>query len=132
MYAGYHTGKFTTLIVILFLFLIFGLVASAMFEAPVKKGAGKASAPAPSVDPGIFSRTGFIVETAVGRAILYEEPGRPAIRKDLVLDAKSRCDLGDGYTPCSLQSLFSGLRVKVSGFPSGESAVFVSKIEVAH
>ena len=132
MGSDYHTGKFTTLLVILFLLFIFGLAAPLMLKAPTGKKVKQTSpaVPVSSGVPDILSRVGHIVETVEGRAVLYDEPGRPVIRKNLVIDAGSRCDLGDGYSPCSLSSLPSGMRVRVSGFPSGDSAVFVSKIEI--
>lgn len=131
MNSGYHSGTFSVLIVILFFLLIFGLAAPLMISPPAKKAksASPAAALSETEDSGLFSRVGYIVETAEGRAVLYEEPGRPAIRKGLVFDLNSLCDLGATDLSCSPSSLPSGLRVKVSGFPTGESAIFVSKIE---
>lgn len=133
MGAGYRTGKFTALLFVIILLFIFGLTIPLFFSPPTQKKSSPRTLSAPSaeaVNGDGFVRAGYIVETAEGRAVLYEESGGGATRKNLIINPDSFCDFGEGGAPCSLPALPSGMKVRISGIPSGESSVIVRQIEI--
>lgn len=72
-----------------------------------------------------FVKTGNLVATAVdgktdeGWSLLYEEPGKPALKVNLIFSDESLCDQGSGNQPCLILSSFAiGERVKVEGMES--------------
>jgi len=75
----------------------------------------------PSPTPN-FVKTGNLVATAIngktdeGWSLLYEEPGKPALKVSLIFSNESMCDQGSGNQPCLiLSSLSIGERIKVEG-----------------
>ncbi len=62
---------------------------------------------------------------------IYEEPGKPALKKEIVMDALSVC----GSLPCVAMSIsfdiaFHGKRVVVEGVKEGENSIIARKITV--
>ncbi len=83
-------------------------------------------APTPVAD---FVKTGNLVATAAGGStdegwsLLYEEPGKPALKVNLIFSNESMCDQGSGQQPCLiLSSLTIGERVSVSGIKSEDGS----------
>lgn len=48
--------------------------------------------------------------------LVYEEPGRPALTRDLHFTSKSVCTTKQENNPCDTSVLEGGQRVKISGF----------------
>ena len=84
-----------------------------------------------------FIRTGVITYNNPGQKpealyLVYEEPGRPAIFKELIIDDKSICGDQTGGTVCMAISAplgvsFGGKRVRVYGMDRG-TAVLVQEL----
>lgn len=91
-------------------------------------------------EPTDFVRTGTVVFNAPGNKpgvpyLLYEEPGKPALKKELILDALSVCAAPNGAAACMAMSVtldvpFHGKRATVEGEIRGDSAVLVRKLQV--
>lgn len=99
-------------------------------------------APCPAnviLDPN-FSRLGVITFNNPGQKpdalyLVYEEPGKPALSKELVIYEESICTDSGKQVICKaistpLATYFSGKRVLVSGSTLGEEAVLVKEIKV--
>jgi hypothetical protein len=84
-----------------------------------------------SVEPGKqnnFSKPGNIVQGEGNEWVLvYEEPGKPALRANLQFTASSSCDMGAGSASCEGIRWKAGERVRVEGNLSGQSLI-VSKV----
>ncbi len=88
--------------------------------------------------PTDFSASGVIVFNNPGLKpdvpyLIYEEPGAPALTKELVFDPLSACVAETGATPCVLMSVtldipFGGKRVIVEGVTQSDGAILVRKL----
>ena len=78
---------------------------------PDQRPAGKAT--------GNFSKPGNIVQSGGKWELVYEEPGKPALRSELSFTASSTCDLGTGAVTCEGMKWKPGERVRVEGELSG-------------
>lgn len=63
--------------------------------------------------------------------LIYEEPGKPALKKEIVMDALSVC----GSIPCMLMSLsfdvaFGGKRVAIEAIKDGDDKVILRKMTI--
>lgn len=86
-----------------------------------------------------FSAVGTITFNNPGQAqgvmyLVYEEPGAPALTKELVIDAQSICATPTGALPCMAMSVtydipFGGKRAVVEGIKDGDK-VIVRKLRV--
>lgn len=77
-------------------------------------------------NPGLRQDTPYLV---------YEEPGKPALTAELVMDAESVCSAGTGSAPCMAMSVqwsvaFKGKRAIVEGFKDGDDKIIVRKLRV--
>lgn len=66
--------------------------------------------------------------------LVYEEPGKPAVTKQLIIDEHSYCNIGSGGLPCMMMSVqysmaFGGKRALIDGNAAGE-AIVVRRIRV--
>ncbi len=93
-------------------------------SAPAAKGSFYKKGVATFNNPGQKANTLYLV---------YEEPGSPAVSKELVFDSQSQCVLPAGSASCSqidsLQLYFGGKRVYVSGNLQAEK-VSVSELGI--
>ncbi|RJQ36155.1 hypothetical protein C4552_04325 [Candidatus Parcubacteria bacterium] len=90
-------------------------------------------------EPTDFAEAGVVVFNNPGLKpdtpyLIYEEPGKPALSVQLILDATSACAAPDGAAPCmaistSLEAGFGGKRATVEGI-SNDGAVLVRKLWV--
>ncbi len=138
MHPDIRLGKYIFLIILMILIVGTGLFLSIAMEKVSEKnkedkfysaGSYQQAKKAGNVDSG-FEFAGYIVETNTGKAFIYELPGNPAIRKNLVLTRSSICDLGNGESVCSADSLIVGSRVQVTGTLEGEE-ITVKKITLS-
>jgi len=75
-----------------------------------------------------FWETGTLLQTDKQSnlwSILYETPGAPALKKNLIFNAKSKCDKGDGVGPCQVGNLQNGTRVQIQGTLTGGQVMVV-------
>lgn len=89
--------------------------------------------------PTTFSRIGTLVFNTPGLKpntpyLVYENPGQPALTKELGLDELSVCAAPDGAAPCMAMSTtldvpFGGKRARVEGIEEGDMVV-VRKLQV--
>lgn len=75
-------------------------------------------------NPGLKANTPYFV---------YEEPGSPALTKELIIDAESACVANNGSVPCLAMSVtfdmpFGGRRVLVEGIEEGDG-IRVKKLQ---
>jgi hypothetical protein len=67
--------------------------------------------------------------------LIYEEPGKPALKKEIVMDTLSICGGNNGALPCMAMSVsfdvaFAGKRAVVEAIKDGEDAVILRKMTV--
>jgi len=87
-----------------------------------------------------FERNGVITANNPGQKLntlflIYEEPGSPALSKELIINEQSMCVALNGSAQCMaisspLEMSFGGKRVSVSGMKSGEDSVLVKEIKI--
>ncbi len=80
-----------------------------------------------------FYKNGVITANNPGQKpdtmyLIYEEPGKPALSKELIIDSQSVCLAPNGSSKCisisaPLEVSFSGKRVYVSGLEQGEKVL---------
>jgi len=91
-----------------------------------------------ALEPTNFSEIGTVIFNNPGLKpstpyLIYEEPGSPAIKKELILDERSFCSAKSGGIPCIAMSVtldlpYEGKRVVVEGVRINEEAVLVHKM----
>lgn len=137
MHPDIRPGKHIALIIIMIMFVAVGaILPGALQKASEQKkedkfysaGSYQASKKAGNVSND-FESEGYIVETNTGKAFLYELPGVPVIRKNIVLNKGSVCNYGSGISVCSESLLTIGSRAKVTGTLAGEE-ITVKQITV--
>jgi len=84
--------------------------------------------------PVNFTKTGNLVSQGVqfgneNWALVYEEPGKPALTVSLIFRQDSFCDLGLGTEPCLGAKFKQGQRVKIEG-DLQQGSVTVAKLSV--
>jgi len=90
-------------------------------------------------EPTDFARAGVITVNNPGQTqgvmhLVYEEPGAPALSKELVLDGLSICATSNGAMPClamsaSFDGVFGGKRAVVEGTENGDK-VLLRKLRI--
>lgn len=88
--------------------------------------------------PSDFNRIGIVVFNNPGLKadtpyLVFEEPGAPALAKELVFDAESVCTLNTGSFPClsiteSLKGSFDGRRTTAEGLSRPDGTLLVRKL----
>lgn len=124
-------------------FLVF-ILAGLWILSNINNKGGQITTPAPSEElnytiderPVDFVKVGTITANNPGLVqdtlyFIYEEPGKPALKKELVIDTLSVC----GALPCILMSLsldvaFGGKRVVIEAIKHGEDTVILRKMTV--
>jgi hypothetical protein len=82
-----------------------------------------------SADYG-FEKAGNIVSGEDGKwSLVYEEPGKPALKKELVFEKESLCTSGQETVFCTSYVMNQGDRVEVKGEESGEDAISVGRMQ---
>jgi hypothetical protein len=125
-YIGALAGIFIA--VLASVLFIFGVFETA--EAPVVSMSEQA--------PTDFVRVGYLSFDAPGNKqdtpyLVYEEPGAPALTRELVFDAHSYCVTGSGGLPCVAMSVqysvaFGGTRALIDGNLQEDGRVLVRKL----
>jgi|GEM_PF-3353578 len=87
-----------------------------------------------------FSHSGVITTNNPGQKpnilyLIYEEPGSPALSKELTINEASMCVAPNGFAQCMaisspLEMSFGGKRVLVSGSLRGENELLVKEIKI--
>ncbi len=85
-----------------------------------------------------FNETGNIVNTdplisseGPDFSLLYEMPGSPAVKVDLIFSKNSQCNVGYGLQPCSQVVLHVGDRVSVKGLNNEERVDVVELVKTS-
>ena len=55
--------------------------------------------------------------------LLYEEPGKPALKARLIFNEKSVCNIGSQASPCRPEGFTQGERVEIKGRKSGSDII---------
>lgn len=111
------------------------LAGSAYYLKVYRKGA---DAPQITEQPTNFARAGVVVFNNPGLKqdvpyLIYEEPGAPALTKELVMDELSACAYGDGSEQCIAlnaprEAIFGGQKAAVEGIELPDGTVLVRKL----
>ncbi|MCK9352186.1 MAG: hypothetical protein WCT49_03100 [Candidatus Paceibacterota bacterium] len=124
---------------LIFLSILFAALLLGAFILFFKNGKGPSGRPSyksPVVDmtvPLDFTKTGYITINNPGQKtgvmyLVYEQPGAPALFKELKIDEKSVCIGGFGKMPCMAMNIdwgsaFSGKRAEVKGITKSDVVV---------
>jgi len=90
-------------------------------------------------EPTNFAKTGVIIFNTPGLKpnvpyLIYEEPGSPALTKELVFDPLSVCAAENGSTECIAMSVtldvpFGGKRATIEGIKQADDTILVRKLQ---
>ncbi len=76
-----------------------------------------------------FSETGNLVFDDGSWFLLYEEPGAPALRLELLFSEDTNCDLGENQKDCDLTRVKSGARITVFGMRKDDK-LYVTELQL--